>query len=97
MNSVEEGNRSTPSTQIDERLDTSQQTIIHHSNEFIQATREDEEALVKYRELKNICNSCSFVLLAADPITYDEATKDNEWITAMNEELEAIRRNETWG
>lgn len=31
-----------------------------------------------------------------DPFTYEEAAKDSDWIMAMIEEIEAIRRNGTW-
>ena len=32
----------------------------------------------------------------ADPITFEEAVKSKKWRDAMNAEIEAIKRNETW-
>lgn len=38
-----------------------------------------------------------FVLFAdCDPITYDEASKDEKWKIAMDEEIKSIERNNTW-
>lgn len=31
-----------------------------------------------------------------DPITYEEASKDEKWIKAMNEEISSIENNDTW-
>lgn len=31
-----------------------------------------------------------------EPINYDQASKKNEWIRAMEQKLEAIERNKTW-
>lgn len=31
-----------------------------------------------------------------DPVTYEEATEDVKWKKAMDEEINAIRRNDTW-
>ncbi|XP_039128948.1 uncharacterized mitochondrial protein AtMg00820-like [Dioscorea cayenensis subsp. rotundata] len=87
---------STLSIQSNEWSDSSQQLSTLLPCEQIQAAREEKEAPAKYRELREIYNSCSFALLVADPVTYNDAAKDQEWITALNEELEAIRRNETW-
>lgn len=30
------------------------------------------------------------------PITFDEAIQDEKWKIAMDQEIDAIRRNETW-
>ena len=39
--------------------------------------------------------SCSFALNVSDPISYEEATKQEVWLNAMKEELTAIERNHT--
>ena len=40
--------------------------------------------------------SCSFALNVSDPISYEEAAKQEVWLDAMKEELIAIERNHTW-
>lgn len=60
------------------------------------AAGEDEATPVRFRNLKDIYSSCSFALTAADPTTYEEEIKDEMWIKAMNEEIDAIQRNRTW-
>lgn len=37
-----------------------------------------------------------FALMACDPICFDEAAKEDVWIDAMDEEIDSIKRNETW-
>jgi len=32
-----------------------------------------------------------------DPIHFEDAIKDKKWIEAMDEEMNAIKRNKTWG
>jgi Reverse transcriptase (RNA-dependent DNA polymerase) len=36
------------------------------------------------------------VLYVADPVTYEEAAEKDEWLLAMNEEMSAIKQNQTW-
>ena len=31
-----------------------------------------------------------------DPISYEEATSDEKWIQAMNEDIQSIQKNNTW-
>ena len=31
-----------------------------------------------------------------DPIPFEEAIKDEKWVAAMEEEMEAIEKNDTW-
>lgn len=31
-----------------------------------------------------------------DPVIYGESTKDNKWNKAMDEEIDAIKKNDTW-
>lgn len=40
--------------------------------------------------------SCTLALLVTDPISFDEAVNELEWCKAMGEELQAIKKNETW-
>ncbi|KAK0587855.1 hypothetical protein LWI29_030041 [Acer saccharum] len=32
----------------------------------------------------------------ADPISFEEASKEKKWRSAMNQEIDAIERNKTW-
>jgi len=44
----------------------------------------------------NALTSCSFALLVSNLFYYEEAVTDPEWCEAMNEELMAIQKNQTW-
>ena len=35
-------------------------------------------------------------LFYCDPMHFEEAIKEDKWIQAMNEEIDAIERNDTW-
>lgn len=41
----------------------------------------------RYENLSAIYNACSFALTAADPTSYEEAIKDEDWLAAMQEEM----------
>ncbi|XP_058000540.1 uncharacterized protein LOC110654465 [Hevea brasiliensis] len=56
----------------------------------------DETPPRKFRSLREIYESYAFALFAADPTTYEEVIKMEEWRYAMKEELMAIQRNDTW-
>lgn len=62
----------------------------------VDATTSAESPVRKVRLLTDIYESYTFVLNVADPITYEEASKTEIWREAMNEELDAIKRNDTW-
>ncbi|GJS00585.1 ribonuclease H-like domain-containing protein [Tanacetum coccineum] len=57
-------------------------------------------ALKKHVNYSNLssCNHCFVTSLnkSTEPPTFYDATKDNNWIKAMNNELEALDRNNTW-
>lgn len=66
-----------------------------------------DEAPTRTRSLNDIYNSTEpvetqfdyslFCLMTeCDPVTYEEAIEDNKWKKAMDEEIAAIRRNDTW-
>lgn len=57
---------------------------------------EDDNPPARYRNLTEIYDACSFALTAADPTSFDDAVKNEGWLTAMKEEMEAISRNNTW-
>eukprot|EP01018_Ginkgo_biloba_P024370 Gb_37459 [translate_table: standard] len=51
-----------------------------------------------YQETKEVNEDiCHFAFFAdCDPITFEEAIEDDKWIKAMNEEIAAIEKNQTW-
>jgi Reverse transcriptase (RNA-dependent DNA polymerase) len=62
---------------------------------------EDEPRQQKMRSLQDLYDSTNEVhlvcLLAdAENISFEEAVRDKKWQTAMNEEIKAIDRNNTW-
>ena len=40
--------------------------------------------------------SCIFAFLVSDPIFFEDAQTDDKWCKAMEEELLAIQKNQTW-
>ncbi|KAL8112746.1 hypothetical protein AgCh_020161 [Apium graveolens] len=50
----------------------------------------------KTRSLAEIYSSCNYALLVTDPILFEEANAQPEWKNAMEEEMLAIERNDTW-
>ena len=38
----------------------------------------------------------NFAFLSFQPTCFEEAIKDKEWVDAMNNEIHAIERNQTW-
>lgn len=58
-------------------------------------TTTNDGAPKKYQNLSEIYSSCSFSLKAIDPMTFENAKTSNEWIVAMNEEMEVIHKNQT--
>jgi hypothetical protein len=47
--------------------------------------------LVKSQEHANIS-----ILSKVEPKSFEEASRDKDWVNAMNEELDQIEKNETW-
>ena len=42
-------------------------------------------------------NIVNFILFAdCDPVVYEEAASDDRWVKAMEEEIHAIEKNDTW-
>jgi len=48
-----------------------------------------------YEHNDEIDQGSNFSLLAYDPVNFDEAMKEKVWIKAMDEEIDAIERNNT--
>jgi len=50
-----------------------------------------------YEAIEEINNSTMFCLFVdTEPMTFEEAVKDERWRLAMDEEMKAIERNNTW-
>jgi hypothetical protein len=60
--------------------------------------RRDQSPEITSRKTKTLQElyETTQVLLVADPTTYEEAAKKEEWCKAMQEELMAIEKNKTW-
>lgn len=56
----------------------------------------EDESSVRYRDLFDINNTYSFELIAADPISFEEVTKSDDWITIIHEEMSTIHKNKIW-
>ena len=50
----------------------------------------------KFHSLSDIYQSCEFALFASEPQTFEDATKENVWAKAMDEEIASIEKNQTW-
>ena len=58
-----------------------------------QNTRSLRELYEHNDEVDQVSN---FSFIACDPIDFDEAIKNDVWIKSMDEEIDAIERNNTW-
>ena len=58
-----------------------------------QKTRSLRELYDKNEEVDQVSN---FAFIACDPVDFDEAVKNDVWIKVMDEEIDAIERNNTW-
>eukprot|EP00253_Pinus_taeda_P013003 PITA_13003 len=65
-----------------------------------QSSDESSNGKRKMRILKDIYNdldvSSNFALLSFQPSSFEEAIRDENWVQAMDEEIEAIEKNDTW-
>ncbi|KAL0303185.1 UNVERIFIED_CONTAM: Retrovirus-related Pol polyprotein from transposon TNT 1-94 [Sesamum radiatum] len=50
----------------------------------------------KTRPLSEIYESTEQVLFASEPQSFEDASKDERWTKAMNEEMSTIEKNKTW-
>lgn len=78
-----------------------EQTEIHHpqiisSPRISTETTTDGGAPIRYQNVTEVYFSYSFALIAADPMTFEEAKMNSKWIAAMNGEMEAVHKNQTW-
>lgn len=62
----------------------------HHSLSF------DDTLPKKFRVLQDIYESCTFALMVSNPINFEEVARKEEWCKAMEDEIMAIEKNDTW-
>ncbi|KAL4021013.1 hypothetical protein IC575_019802 [Cucumis melo] len=82
------------------------QAMESSSSSTSSSTSNDEISPRRMRSIQEIYNTtnrinddhfANFALFAGvDPVTFDEAIQDEKWKIAMDQEIDAIRRNETW-
>ena len=49
-----------------------------------------------YEQTLAINEKLQYALFSFQPTSFDEAVKDAQWVQAMNEEIDAIEKNQTW-
>jgi hypothetical protein len=49
-----------------------------------------------YDQNQEVDQISNFAFIAYDPVSYDEAAKEDVRIKAMDEEIDSIERNNTW-
>jgi hypothetical protein len=49
-----------------------------------------------YEKNDEVDQVSNFALIAYDPVNFDDVVKKEDWVEAMNEEIDAIERNNTW-
>ncbi|KAA0040718.1 integrase [Cucumis melo var. makuwa] len=82
------------------------QAVESSSSSTPSSTSDNEISPRRMRSIQEIYNTtnrinddhfANFALFAGvDPVTFDEAIQDEKWKIAMDQEIDAIRRNETW-
>ena len=49
-----------------------------------------------YEQTPILDEQLQFSLFSCQPTSFNEAVKDAQWVKAMNEEIDAIEKNQTW-
>jgi len=72
----------------------------NHDSPNNQSGDESSNGKRNMRSFKNIYDdldvSSNFVLLSSQPSSFEEIMKDENWVQSMDEETEAIEKNDTW-
>ena len=76
-------------------IETAPENSPSHTWTNSEATEEQETPL-RYRSLNEIYNTCTFALTIADPLNYNDASKQPLWEETMQEEINSIHKNLTW-
>lgn len=90
LDQVAETNSSPPPPPVAvHRTSTRTRVLPARFHDYVVTNDADDE--LSHEELVN------FALFAdCDPITFAEASQDNGWLQAMNDEIQAIEKNDTW-
>ena len=70
-------------------MDTADQSIEDWENETV-----DDRHIRGTRPLSDVYQRCNVAV--CEPTNYEEAKTDQNWVTAMNDELFMIEKNKTW-
>ncbi|KAJ4754257.1 polyprotein [Rhynchospora pubera] len=88
--------------EVQEEMQMQQQMSSNSDNTSTSTARLSDNVLVdpedegrKFRSIHELYEATQ-ILYVADPTTYEEASEKKEWCQAMQEELAAIERNNTW-
>ena len=49
-----------------------------------------------YEQTPILEEQLQYALFSCRPTSFNEAVKDEQWVKAMNEEIDAIEKNQTW-
>ena len=67
------------------------------------SSHSDSDSYHNHQRMRGLCdiydqddNVVQFAFFSSQPTCFDEAAKQKEWVDAMNNEIEAIERNNTW-
>ncbi|KAL0556644.1 hypothetical protein IC582_005158 [Cucumis melo] len=82
------------------------QAVESSSSSTSSSTSDDEISPRRMRSIQEIYNTTNRInndhfanialFAGVDPVSFDEAIQDEKWKIAMDQEIDAIRRNETW-
>ena len=69
-----------------------------HNDSSSRSDSDSDHTHQKMKSLSDIYDQdvVQFEFFSSQPTCFDEATKQKEWVDAMNNEIEAIERNNTW-
>ncbi|KAA0042932.1 integrase [Cucumis melo var. makuwa] len=92
---------------VAQELEQAKIQVVESSSSSTPSSTSDDEILPRRRrsiqEIYNVTNRinddhfANFALFASvDLVTFDETIQDEKWKIAMDQEIDAIRRNETW-
>ncbi|KAH9664737.1 Integrase catalytic domain-containing protein [Citrus sinensis] len=65
-------------------------------NSAAENSSDDESPPRKIKSMREIYESCELALFSCEPQDFEEASRNEDWIKAMNEEMATIVKNKTW-
>ena len=58
--------------------------------------RKTKSLIELYEQTPILDEQLQFALFSYEPTSFNEAVKDAQWVTTMNQEIDAIEKNQTW-